>query len=68
MRRSALIARGTGGVFSRDPRRGEGEVSAPKVGDWVWHVHHEILVEPLTEPIENRIAYIKSDKSPEEVP
>jgi hypothetical protein len=39
-----------------------------KVGDWVWHVHHEILVEPLTEPIENRIAYIKSYKPPEEVP
>ena len=27
-----------------------------------WHVHHEILWEVLTKPIENRIAYIKSDK------
>lgn len=27
-----------------------------------WHVHHEKLWEVLTEPIENRIAYIKSDK------
>ena len=27
-----------------------------------WHVHHEQLLEPLTEPIENRIAYIKTHK------
>ena len=27
-----------------------------------WHIHHGILWEPLTEPIENRIAYIKSNK------
>ena len=29
---------------------------------FAWHVHHEVLVEPLTEPIENRIAYIKAYK------
>ncbi len=29
---------------------------------WAWHVHHELLAEHLTEPIENRIKYIKSDK------
>ena len=29
---------------------------------FAWHVHHDVLVEPLVEPIENRIAYIKSDK------
>lgn len=31
-----------------------------------WHVHHEKLWEVLTEPIENRIAYIKSDKPKDE--
>ena len=30
--------------------------------EWCWHVHHEILAEVLTEPLKNRIAYIKSDK------
>ena len=29
---------------------------------YAWHVHHDILVEPLTEPIETRIAYIKASK------
>ena len=32
-----------------------------------WHVHHEILLEPLTEPIETRRAYIQSSKPPEEI-
>jgi len=27
-----------------------------------WHIHHGILFEEATEPIKNRIAYIKSDK------
>ena len=27
-----------------------------------WHIHHTTLMEPLTEPIKNRIAFIKSDK------
>jgi hypothetical protein len=34
---------------------------------WVWHCHHEILCEPLTEPIEARIAYIRREKPKEEV-
>jgi len=34
-----------------------------KIGDWAWHVHHEILAEPLTEPIENRITYILENKT-----
>ena len=42
-------------------------MSGPKVGDWVWHVHHEILVERLTEPIENRIAYIRWEKPSNEI-
>ncbi len=33
-----------------------------KIGDICLHVHHEIFAEPLTEPIENRIRYILSDK------
>ena len=33
-----------------------------------WHIHHETLLEWNTEPIENRIAYIKVSKSPEEIP
>lgn len=34
---------------------------------FAWHVHHETLVEPLTEPIENRIAYIRKDKPAGEI-
>ena len=29
---------------------------------YYWHIHHGILFEEATEPIKNRIAYIKSDK------
>jgi hypothetical protein len=35
---------------------------------FAWHVHHNILLEPLTEPITNRIAYIKKEKPIEEQP
>ncbi len=27
-----------------------------------WHVHHDILLEPLTDSVENRIAYILASK------
>ena len=33
-----------------------------KVGDPMWLLHHELLLEWLTEPVENRIAYILSEK------
>jgi len=33
-----------------------------KVGDWVWHLHHGVLCELLTEPAANRIDYIVSSK------
>lgn len=33
-----------------------------------WHIHHEVLLEFATEPIENRIAYIKAKKPADEVP
>jgi len=26
---------------------------------WYWHIHHNILLEPLTEPLEERIKFIK---------
>jgi hypothetical protein len=29
---------------------------------YYWHIHHRVLFEQATEPIKNRIAYIKSDK------
>jgi len=32
-----------------------------------WHIHHDILAEPLTEPIENRIRFIKNNKPYHEV-
>ena len=33
-----------------------------EVGTWVVHCHHEVLFEKLTEPAENRIAFILSSK------
>ena len=32
-----------------------------------WHIHHDELVEPIIEPIENRIEFIKNYKSPREI-
>jgi len=29
---------------------------------FAWHIHHDILLEPLTSPIEERIAFIKRRK------
>ena len=43
-------------------------MSGPKIGDLVWHIHHDMLCEPLTEPFETRVAYIKSQKLAIEVP
>jgi hypothetical protein len=34
---------------------------------FAWHVHHEILCEMLTEPIKNRIFYIKKTKPEGEI-
>ena len=36
--------------------------------EYAWHVHHDVMVEALTEPIETRAAYITENKEPEEVP
>ena len=32
-----------------------------------WHVHHDVLCEPLTYPVEDRIAFIKANKPSSEV-
>ena len=32
-----------------------------------WHIHHDILLEPLTEPLKNRIEYIKNNKFKNEI-
>ena len=32
-----------------------------------WHIHHDILLEPLTEPLKNRIKFIKNNKSKNEI-
>ena len=32
-----------------------------------WHIHHDILLEPLTQPLKNRIEYIKNNKSKNEI-
>jgi len=34
---------------------------------FAWHVHHGILVEPLTEPLGKRVGYIKKHKSQNEI-
>ena len=34
---------------------------------WYWHIHHDILLEPLVERIENRIKYIKENKPQNEI-
>ena len=37
-----------------------------KVGDWAWHIHHTELCEKITEPIENRIQCILTQKAEHE--
>ena len=32
-----------------------------------WHIHHETLIEPLTESLKTRIQYIKNNKPKDEV-
>lgn len=31
---------------------------------FAWHIHHHVLVEPLVEPLEKRVEYIKANKMP----
>ena len=40
----------------------EAAFAAHPEATWAWHLHHQTLCEPLSEPIANRIAYIASDK------
>jgi len=37
------------------------------VADWYWHIHHETICEPLTEPLQNRLDYIRDNKPSGEV-
>ena len=37
------------------------------MAEWYWHVHHNELCEPLTEPLENRIAHIRKNKPQGEI-
>ena len=34
---------------------------------YYWHIHHDTLIESASEPIENRIEYIKSHKPQSEI-
>src|SRR3990167_10405940 len=34
---------------------------------WFWHIHHEVLLEFLTEPLKNRIKFIKENKPKNEI-
>ena len=46
------------------------ELATPEqraIGSPWWCVHHAVRLEPLTEPIENRVAYIRSSKAAHEV-
>ena len=40
----------------------------PPVGTWMWHLHHEVICEPLIEPLANRLDYIRREKPAAEVP
>ena len=37
------------------------------MADWYWHIHHEIICEPLTEPLQHRLDYIRGQKPQHEV-
>ena len=32
-----------------------------------WHIHHDVLLEPLTQPLKNRIKFIKENKPKDEI-
>jgi len=37
------------------------------IGSWWWCIHHESHLEPLTEPIENRVKFIRENKPENEI-
>src|SRR3990167_903793 len=43
------------------------KTSATTTGLLAWHVHHDVLCERLTEPIELRIEYIRDNKPKNEI-
>lgn len=46
--------------------RGAKNINSDQTDYW-WHIHHEKLVEYLTEPIRARINYIQANKPKEEI-
>ena len=38
-----------------------------RIGAWWWLIHHGVRLERLTEPVEDRVAYIRTNKSPHEI-
>jgi tetratricopeptide (TPR) repeat protein len=42
-------------------------VEQKAIGTWWWCVHHEIHLEQLKEPVENRVAYIRENKPGSEI-
>ena len=38
------------------------------IGILIWHIPHDQLIELLTEPLQNRIDYIKAEKTTSEIP
>ena len=37
------------------------------MADWYWHIHHAVICEPRTGPIEERLDYIRATKPTREV-
>jgi hypothetical protein len=38
-----------------------------EIGDWYWHIHHDKLIEQLTEKYETRVKHIINDKPINEI-
>lgn len=54
--------------MSRRKKEPEAPVAEPGIGSLYWHLHHEVLAEPLTQPLEDRLSYIRDHKSQFETP
>ena len=56
------------GANLQDADLQDADLQDDKKVKWYWHIHHEKLLEPLTEPLKNRIKYIKEEKAKDETP
>ena len=54
------------GTIEQELKKCHAAFAAHPNATWAWCCHHEIHYEPLTEPAENRIAFILSSKSKSE--